>query len=54
MPATTVLSNEYFDLLYHEGSKIVHIVQKPAMNDEQIKVLLTAGTDLLEKHGANK
>src|SRR5271166_4845497 len=54
MSAITVLSNDYFDLLYHEESKIIHHIFKPPMGSDQIQEVLSAGTDLLEKNRATK
>lgn len=54
MSTITVLSNQYFDLLFHQDLKLVHHIYKPAMGSEQIKELLSAGTELMEKHGATK
>lgn len=54
MATITVMSNEYFDLLFHEDMKLVHHIYKPAMSSGQLKELLSAGTDLMEKYGATK
>ena len=54
MAVRTVLSNECFDLLFHDDSKIVHHIQKPAINGEQLRVLLSAGTDLLTQNKGTK
>lgn len=54
MSTITVLSNQHFDLFFHEDKKIVHHVFKPAMGSAQLAEVLSAGTDLLEKYGATK
>lgn len=54
MVANTILSNEYFDLLFHEEDKVVHHIYKPAMDSEHLYELLTAGTELLRDNGAKK
>mgnify|MGYP003531402513 CR=1 FL=1 len=54
MSTVTVVSNQYYDLLFHEDIKLVHHIYKPAMSSAQVKELLTAGTDLMEKYGATK
>jgi hypothetical protein len=54
MTTTTVLSNKYFDLLFHEDTKIIHHIYKPLMSSDQLKELLSAGTDLMEKYRSTK
>ena len=54
MTTIPVLSNDYFDLLFHENEKIVHHIYKPAMDSDHLEQVLSAGTDLLEKHQATK
>lgn len=54
MSTATVLSNQYYDLLFHQDTKIVHHIYKPAMSSDQLIELLSAGTDLMEEYGATK
>ncbi len=54
MSTTTVLSNEYFDLLFHENTKIIHHIYKPKMSGAQLKDVLNGGTKLMIEHQATK
>ena len=54
MATITGLSNEYFDLLFHEETKIVHHIYKAPMSSGQLKELLNAATDMMENYGATK
>ncbi len=54
MTTITALSNDYFDLLFHEDEKIVHHIYKTPMDSDHLQELLSAGTDLMEEHGATK
>ena len=54
MSPIKVLSTDYYDSLFHEDTKIVHHVYKPRMSSAQVKDLLSAGTDLMEKYKATK
>lgn len=52
--ARKILSNDYFDLLFHETEKVVHHIYKPPMDDNHLKELLTRGTSLMRESGAKK
>lgn len=54
MPGTTIVSNEFYELSFHEDEKIVHHTYKPDMDSAHLQELLSAGTDLLTQHGATK
>ncbi|HEX2621000.1 MAG TPA: hypothetical protein VHL11_12655 [Phototrophicaceae bacterium] len=54
MPRRTVLSNEYFDLFYHEEDKIIHHVFKEKLDSENFPKVLLAGTEVLKTNGAIK
>lgn len=54
MSATTILSNRYYDLLFHEDIGLIHHIYKPPMSSDQVAELLSAGTDLMEQYGATK
>ncbi len=54
MQTITALSNDYFDLLFHEDTKIVHHIYKSPMDSEHLQEVLSGGTDLMEKYGATK
>ncbi len=54
MPRVTILDDEYASLWYHPESKIVHHKMKEFLVPGVLRTLLTAGAELLEKHGATK
>jgi len=54
MSVITVLSNEYFDLLFHDDAKIIHHMYKPPMDSAHLQAVLEGGTELMEKYKATK
>ncbi len=54
MPTTTVLDDEYVSLWYHSEMGIVHHKIHKYLVPGVFQKLLTAGAELLEKHGAQK
>jgi hypothetical protein len=54
MPPITILDDEYVSLWYHPEAKIVHHKMKQFLVPGVFQKLLSAGAELMEKHGATK
>ncbi len=54
MPPVTILDDEDASLWYHPGTNIVHHRMKRFLAPGVFRKLLTAGAELMEKHGATK
>jgi len=54
MPPDTILDDTYASLWYHPETKIVHHRMKQFLPPGVFQRLLTAGAELMEKHGATR
>lgn len=54
MSKTTIIDNEYASLWYYPETKIVHHQIKKYIYGEQLQNLLSKGTEVLKKNGAQK
>lgn len=54
MTKQVILSNDHFDLYYHDSEKIIHHVFKEKLDSESFPRVLNAGTKVLRENRATK